>query len=138
MTTSRDGKRVPPGPLDERAIPPGVRHLAGEVFHNVSELEVALLARRWPLRVWDAGTVSRSLKIGSRQAAETLDRLVAVGLLEGVSSGSYRYRPVTPERSQALDALSQLYQSHRQTVLRLLFSRSKGAVSYFPPKRAGR
>ena len=115
-------------------IPLAVRRLTGEVLHNVSELEVVLLARRWPLRIWNAGSVSRSLKIGHVQAEDALNRLVAVGLLDEVEPHSYRFRPATPETSMALEALSGLYHSHRQTVLGLLFSRSKGAVSYFPPK----
>jgi hypothetical protein len=131
MTKPPENQR--PGPAEKAAIPLAVRQLAGEVLHNVSELEAALLARRWPLHLWSARTVSRSLKIGQGQAEDALNRLVSVGLLDEVAPDSYRYCAATPETSKALDALSALYHSHRQTVLRLLFSRSKGAVSYFPP-----
>lgn len=131
MVNTSEGERLGPG--EHGAIPMAVRHLAGEVLHNVSELEAVLLARRWPLHLWNAGSVSRSLKIGHGQAEDALNRLVAVGLLDAVGSESYRYRAATPETSKALEALSALYHSHRQTVLRLLFARSKGAVSYFPP-----
>lgn len=120
---------------DDRAIPPAVQHLAGEAFHNVSDLEVALLARRWPLRVWDARTVSRSLRIGYGQADESLRRLTALGMLEQPDQGTYRFHPETTETAKALEALANLYRSHRHAVLRLIFSRPKGAVSYFPPDR---
>jgi hypothetical protein len=118
---------------DEVDIPNPVRHLAGEVLHNVSELEAVLLARRWPQHIWNAGAVSRSLKIGHGQAADALTRLATVGLINEIGPDSYRYHPATPETSRTLDDLSALYHSRRQTVLRLLFARAKGAVTYFPP-----
>ena len=130
MTESSEDQCLGTG--ETEAIPLGMRRLASEVLHNVSELEAALLARRWPVHVWNAGNVSRRLKIGHAQAEGALSRLVTVGLLDEVGPGNYRYRPAT-EASRALDALSSLYHSHRQTVLRLLFSRAKGAVSYYPP-----
>lgn len=135
MTQPLRGESISTGIGEDRVIPPAVQHLAGEVFHNVSELEVALLARRWPLRVWDAVTVSRSLRIGDGQAEASLRRLASLGLLEPVGKETYRYHPDSTETSKALDALSNLYRSHRHAVLRLIFSRSKGAVSYFPPER---
>jgi hypothetical protein len=138
MTKPSKGERLGPSQAGSAAIPGAVRHLAGDVLHNVSELEAVLLARRWPLRIWNAGSVSRSLKIGHGQAQDALNRLVAVGLLDKVGPDSYQFRPATPETSRTLEALSALYHSHRQTVLGLLFARSKGAVSYFPPERGKR
>ena len=135
MTKPSEGERLGSGQGGGAPIPLAVRHLAGEVLHNVSELEAVLLARRWPLHIWNAGNVSRSLKIGRGQAADALNRLVAVGLLEEVEPDGYRFRPATADTSKALEALSGFYHSHRQTVLGLLFSRSKGAVSYVPPER---
>ena len=120
------------GSPEPRAIPPGVSHLAGEVLHSASELEVALLARTLPDRVWTPAAVRESLRMSYAQAHDTLARLAAIGVVEGTGSGGYRYAP-SPELSEALDALATLYRSHRQAVLRLVFSRSKGQVSYFPP-----
>lgn len=131
------GESTPTGASQEGAIPPAVEHLAGEVLHSVSELEVALLARRSPLRAWDAASVSRSLRIGHEQADESLRRLASLRMLEHVGDETYRFHPDSTEKSKALDTLSDLYRSHRHAVLRLIFSRSKGAVSYFPPEREG-
>lgn len=133
MTRSFEGDRASDREGEQRVIPPAVRAMAGEVLHNVSELEVLLLARRWPMHLWNAGAVSRSLKIGHGQAGDSLARLATIGLLQR-HDGGYRFHPASPETLQTLDSLAGFYRSHRQAVLRLVFSRSKGAVSYFPPE----
>lgn len=131
MRTSPSNRPTPEADRDVK-IPAPARHLATEVLHNASELEVALLTREAPERSWDPASVQGSLLIASGQATESLERLAGIGLLRRTGAGQYRYGPRTSELSDGLDGLARFYRSHRYAVLQLLFSRCKGRVSYFP------
>jgi hypothetical protein len=110
-----------------------VSRLAEEVLLTASEVEVLLLARKSPDKAWDAAAVRRRLRIGQAQAQETLARLASIGLLEKTGHGRYRYGPSTSKLSDTVDALAEVYGSHRLAILLLVFSRPKGPISDFPP-----
>lgn len=103
-----------------------LRQFIAAHIDSVEQLEVLLLLRRHPDRVWNAEAVSRELRSASDSVVMRLQGLRSAGLLVSVSSesdgsDSFRYAPVRSELAELVDRLADAYASLRFTVINTIF-----------------
>jgi hypothetical protein len=70
---------------------------------------------------WSAPAVAERLRLHRDQAQSILDRMAAAGLLHGDGTG-YRYGPIHPAMSSAVDSMARLHPTYRLAIARLIFN----------------
>lgn len=101
------------------ALPGEVRALVARYFETGSDVDVLLLLHVERV-AWSAPAVAERLHLHRDQAKSILDRLATAGLLHR-DSGFYRYRPVHPAASSAIDAMARLHPTYRVAIAKLIF-----------------
>jgi hypothetical protein len=101
------------------ALPGEVRALVAQYFETGSDVDVLLLLHV-ERAAWSAPAVADRLRLHRDQAQSILDRLAAAGLLHQ-EGGFYRYGPVHPATSSAIDAMARLHPTYRVAIARLIF-----------------
>jgi hypothetical protein len=96
-----------------------VRALVARYFETGSDVDVLLLLHV-ERAAWTAPAVADRLHLHRDQAQNILDRLAAAGLLHH-ESGFYRYGPVHPATSSAIDAMARLHPTYRVAIAKLIF-----------------
>lgn len=105
--------------MGREALPTEVRALVARYFETGSDVDVLLLLHYERAR-WSALAVADRLHLHRDQAQSILDRLVAAGLLHR-DSGGYRYGPVRPATSRAIDTMARLHPTYRVAIAQLIF-----------------
>jgi hypothetical protein len=103
-----------------------VRHLT-----SGAQLEILLLLHRDRSRPWTAAAVGRELRIDAEQAAWSLSRLLADGLLAGDDESGFRFEPRLKRKAHAVDGLAALYPTYRVAIISLIFSKPSGPMQDF-------
>ena len=105
------------------ALPGEVHALVARYFKTSSDVDVVLLLHyhRGP---WSTRAVAGRLHLHPDPAQGILDRLAASGLLHR-DTGGYRYEPVHPAASAAVDRLATLHPSYRIAILTVIFDASR-------------
>lgn len=80
-----------------------------------------LLLRRYRARPWDAGAVTRELRISTLVTANSLAALMAAGLVIEQPEGNYYYRPARPELCETVDRLAAAYGKYPFAVTQAIF-----------------
>jgi hypothetical protein len=101
------------------ALPGEVRALVARYFETGSDVDVILLLHYERAR-WTASAVAERLHLHRDQAQSILDRLAAKGLLHR-DGGGYRYGPVHPATSSAVDTMARLHPTYRVAIAKLIF-----------------
>ena len=101
------------------ALPGEVRALVARYFETGSDVDVLLLLH-FERAAWSPGAVAERLHLHRDQAQSILNRLAAAGLLHH-DSGFYRYGPVHPAASSAIDAMARLHPTYRVAIAKLIF-----------------
>jgi hypothetical protein len=101
------------------ALPGEVRALVARYFETGSDVDVLLLLHV-ERAAWSAPAVANRLRLHRDQAQSILDRLAAAGLLHH-ESGFYRYGPLHPATSSAVDAMARLHPTYRVAIAKLIF-----------------
>jgi hypothetical protein len=102
------------------ALPGEVRALVARYFRTGSDVDVLLLLHD-ERAAWNAPGVAERLHLHRDQAQSILDRLAATGLLHQ-ESGFYRYGPVHPATSSAVEAMARLHPTYRVAIANLIFN----------------
>lgn len=76
---------------------------------SVWALEMLLLIRRAPARVWSMDELNRELRGSALVVAQACAALAAAGLAIEEEPGKFRYQPARPELAQTVDRLAALY-----------------------------
>lgn len=105
--------------LGREALPTEVRALVARYFETGSDVDVLLLLHYDRTR-WSALAVADRLHLHRDQAQSILDRLATAGLLHR-DSGGYRYGPVHPATSSAVDTMARLHPTYRVAIGQLIF-----------------
>lgn len=113
------------------SFPPDVRRFILENLNSIDQLEMLLLLRNEPQRVWRPEEVSAELYTHPDAAQQRLKDLVNTKAVIEDESGAYRYHPMTAEMAQTIDSLEQLYKRRRVTVINLIYSKSAPGVQAF-------
>lgn len=105
---------------DNREIPADVREFLRENIASYEHLEILLLLRRRAGETLSSESVAMELRVPDSAAAEALDHLVALNLLEvrpGAASRCFRYAPGSPSRAATVDNLAYAYDVDRLGVM---------------------
>lgn len=107
------------------AFPEDVRRFILDHIHSVEELEVLLLVRAEPARLWDAEAIRQALYTSAASASRRLADMEAAGFVVPVEGqpGAYRYRPGPAEREDLLARLADVYRERRVAVISLIYSK---------------
>jgi hypothetical protein len=87
---------------------------------SVGVLDLLLLLRGDPDRVWTRDAVRAELACPSGWAERELERLRRAGLAEA-GEGGYRYAPSTARERAAIDSVARAWRRDRAAVTRLIF-----------------
>ena len=105
--------------------------IAGHV-HSVIRLEVLLLLKEDPEKVWNTAAVARKLNLTSLSAKAHLRALLSQGMLMLVDGDEgYRYQPSSEELKQMVGQLSNAYAKQRIAVLTMIFANPVDKVRLF-------
>ena len=105
--------------LGTEALPGEVRALVARYFETGSDVDVLLLLH-FERAGWSAPAVAERLHLHRDQAQSILNRLAAAGLLHR-ESGCYRYGPLHPAVSSAVDTMARLHPTYRVAIAKLIF-----------------
>jgi hypothetical protein len=105
-------------------------------IESVMELELLLLLRSDPARLWTPATLAHELKIDPVFAAAQLDKFYAHRLLAGEArtdepGAAYRYAPASGELDATVAAVAAAYASHRVSMIGLIFSKPTSTLKTF-------
>ncbi|HUK57806.1 MAG TPA: hypothetical protein VLV50_01150 [Stellaceae bacterium] len=90
-------------------IPDDVKAFLQTSLPSVWTLELLLLMRRTPARVWSADELIRELRASALVVARACAALAAAGLAVEDEPGKFRYQPARPELAQMVERLAAVY-----------------------------
>jgi hypothetical protein len=114
-------------------FPAELQQFVAQYIESLAELEILLLLRQNPARIWTPAEVAKILYTTAEMCASQLADLARRGLLEHSVSpeGGYQYRPVSPEADRLVGELTTLYQQRRVAVITLIYSKPVNKVQTF-------
>jgi hypothetical protein len=117
-------------------IPQEVANFLADHIESVLELELLLLLRSEPARVWTAATLAQQLKIDAVFAAAQLDKFYAHQLLSAEARTdepgfAYRYAPASGQLDAIVASVAAAYASHRVSIIGLIFSKPTSNLKTF-------
>jgi hypothetical protein len=114
-------------------VPVQVRRFLNRSALELAELEVLLLLHGGSNRYWDDTAVADQLRLTRPAAASHLESLARRSLLDvRIGEGiHYRYGPVTPRLTEAVDRLAEAWLHHREAILVWVVSRRKRSLTDF-------
>ena len=119
--------------MSDAALPPRVQRFLEAHIESIEKLEVLLLLRNQPARIWTAGAVAQELRIMEASASGRLEDLCARGLIvcEAGTPPPYRFAPRLSEDSQAVTELAATYAQRRVSVISFIFSKPTDRLKSF-------
>jgi len=104
--------------------------LIGTVIRSVWALEILLLMRRQPERVWRPEALVGELRASNALVAQNLPQLIAGGLVSE-EDGGFRYHPATALLEQACAVLEQQYRERPVAIVNLIVGGGTDTVQGF-------
>lgn len=95
-----------------------VLDFAGSLFKSVWALELLLVLKRDPARVWQAAELIRELRSSQVVVTDALANLLAAGIIVEHEAGRYRYHPVSSEIDGLVSELQKVYAVKPAAVIR--------------------
>jgi hypothetical protein len=108
-------------------IPTDVRQFLAEHVDSVALLDVLLLLRAAPEKLWTPADVGRALVTGDAPAAMQLERLREHRLAVDVD-GAYRYAPPADQEA-TVDALAECFARRRHTIIGLIYGATERSAA---------
>ncbi|MDQ3077386.1 MAG: hypothetical protein M3Q83_00920 [Pseudomonadota bacterium] len=100
-------------------------------FRSIWALELLLHLRRNDEREWTPDELVTALRASDAIVVQSIESLVAAGLLVTASDGSVRYAPATPELGDLVTATASYYDSSPGAVRRLIIGSAHGGLTAF-------
>lgn len=112
-------------------IPEDVREFIFEHIDSIEQLDIMMLLRSHRERFWTAQQVSVELRTNAESAANRLNLLRTIGILDvkDPSEPSYRYNP-SPEIDHVVRKLGEEYKIRPHKIYELIFSSLKRARKF--------
>ena len=118
-----------------KGIPEAARNLIAEHIESVAQLEVLLLLRGSPERVWAGAEVARELRTSAELADASLGRLSRAGLvrveIDAEGRPGFQFAPSTRRLAAAAEELASAYSTHKTAVITLIFSGPDDSIQDF-------
>lgn len=95
-----------------------ILNFAAVWFKSVWALELLLVLRRDPARLWNAEEMIRELRSSQVVVTEALSNLIAARLVIQDESGRYRYQAGTPSIDEMMAELEKVYAVKPAAVVR--------------------
>jgi hypothetical protein len=112
-------------------LPDDVKAFLQTSIPSVWTLEMLLLMRRAPARVWSADELNRELRGSALVVARACAALVAAGLAIEEAPGMFGYRPARPELAQMVDRLAHVYAEFPYAVTQAILAAPSDKVRTF-------
>jgi hypothetical protein len=87
---------------------------------SVYTLELLLLLKRHPDKMWQASDLVRELRSSGTAIAEALNRLIRAGLVSESSPGRYAFAPKSPEYERLAAEIENAYASTPMSVVKAI------------------
>lgn len=100
-------------------------------IQSMWHVELLLLLRRHPGRVWTAGELNRELRASDLIVTEGLQALQAAGFVCVETGGTYRYAPLSGDLDRLVGDLDTLYRAKPSLLRRAVLSRPDNKVQTF-------
>lgn len=118
-----------------QGIPDAARALISEHIESVAQLDVLLLLRTAPGRLWDAADVGKELRTSAELAEAVLARLSRGGLvaveIDPQGHPCFRFAPASSRLRASVDQLAGAYATHKTAVIALIFSGPTDSIQGF-------
>lgn len=111
-------------------FPADVKEFIGKHIHSVAQLEVLLMLRSDPERIWTLDEITSGLYLQSQMVAHLLTDVVQRGLAVQAPCG-FRYQPANEADRRLIDLLAHVYQERRVAVITEIFSKPIDFVKAF-------
>jgi hypothetical protein len=106
-----------------------LRRLIADDIFSVEQVEILMLLRQEPARLWTCAEVNDRIKSSVSSVAARLADLTQRGLVHDVG-GRFRYAP-SADKQAALDDLAAAYANRRFTIIDLIFAKSGDKLRVF-------
>lgn len=99
-----------------------VLDFAAALFPSVWALELLLVLKRDPARVWQANELIQDLRSSQGVVSDALASLLAAGLIVEQEAGQYRYHAASADLDEMVNALQKIYAMKPAAVIRAIVS----------------
>lgn len=100
-------------------------------FRSVWSLELLCLLRSEPARGWSHGEMVAALRGSDLVVRQSLESLVAAGLVLADDDGSARYQPVSPALDALVTGAEALYKQSPDAVRRMIVGAANSGLAAF-------
>lgn len=100
-------------------------------FPSVWSLELLCFLRRQRERAWSRGELVTALRGSDVVVAQSLDKLIAAGLIVIEADGQVRYRPLSEELDKLTEATGELYAKRPDAVRRMIVAPHSDGLATF-------
>ncbi|HEY2586591.1 MAG TPA: hypothetical protein VGI81_12580 [Tepidisphaeraceae bacterium] len=110
--------------MGKEAIPNEVRQFLVDHVDSVMQLELILLLRGDPGRLWSGRDIVAELRVDAEWIESQLDELCRRRILLCYTGREprYQFKPADPGAIRAVKALAALYATHRVSIIGMIFS----------------
>lgn len=114
-------------------IPPPIKKFVQERLDSVEQLNVLLLLRLSPDRVWSTEQISHELRSTDQSIQKRLEGLYSRNVLVRVPElqGGHRFSPASDECRQLIEELAVINHTKPYRIMELIYSRKSDALQDF-------
>lgn len=113
-------------------LPIEVRQFLAESIHSIEQLEVLLLLRASPDRVWTAREVYQRVLTNEGSVQQSLEKLCRRGLcIQTGSPPAYQFAPKSEKMQSVLETLATLYKERPARIVNALYAASASEIDAF-------
>ena len=106
-----------------------VNDFIGSTFRSIWSLELLLYLRDHADRSWSNDELVAALRASELSVSQSLEGLIAAGLVSIDADGCAQYAPASPAIGQLADAARERYRRSPNAVRRLILSSASGGLT---------
>jgi DNA-binding MarR family transcriptional regulator len=119
------------GIVEVRVTEDAILEFVGKAFRSVWHMELLLVLYQEPRHAWQVDALARELRASISVVSQSLDALIAAGLVAVVNDEACCFRPNSAELAELADGLIDLYNRKPRTVLRTIFAERRDRIQTF-------
>lgn len=106
-------------------LPIDIKNFLNDNIDSVTHLEVLLMLYKESDTEWNAASVAKELRTNESSAGNYLSHLAAKNLLLSRETKFYQYKPGTPELTELIPRLCDLYKEMPVAIVTCIFEKPK-------------